>query len=232
MQPTYYPWAGYLNLIAHCDLFVWLDDAQYERGSWQNRNRVLVGGKPHWLTVPVERDHLGAGIDRVRVDDKLPWRRKHRALVTQTYGRHPGADTLPTLLAPIDDPALTTLADLNIALVEALCDRFGIDTPRRRASALALPGVRTDRLVAFCAALGADEYLTTPGALDYLLADGFASRGAARLLVHRYTPAPYAQRGVVSGFESHLSIIDVLAHLGDAATAAYVLAAPDVDAVP
>src|SRR5262249_46450489 len=45
MQPTYMPWAGYLSLMDAVDLFVYLDDAQYERATWQNRNRVLVDGK-------------------------------------------------------------------------------------------------------------------------------------------------------------------------------------------
>ena len=58
MQPTYMPWAGYLHLIDQADVFVFLDDVQFEKQSWQNRNRVLVRGAPHWLTVPVLRQHL------------------------------------------------------------------------------------------------------------------------------------------------------------------------------
>ena len=73
MQPTYMPWAGYFNLMARVDMFVYLDDAQYERSSWQNRNRVLVRGTPTWLSVPVVRGFLGASINQVVVDETLQW---------------------------------------------------------------------------------------------------------------------------------------------------------------
>ena len=52
MQPMYLPWAGYFNLISSVDRFYYLDDAQYERGTWQNRNRILLNGQAQFLTVP------------------------------------------------------------------------------------------------------------------------------------------------------------------------------------
>jgi hypothetical protein len=214
MQPTYFPWAGYFNLIKVVDVFVFLDDAQYERSSWQNRNRVLVGGMPHWLTVPVVRDHLGDTLDRVRTDEKLPWRRKHVALLKQTYGNHPfGADALMLTESLISDHSLGVLADLNIRIIGSLCDKLGIATPRLRASELDVAGKRTDRLIKICARLKCDEYLSPPGALQYLAKDGFSEKASARLLINDYQPEPYEQRGS-KDFVSHLSIIDIVAHLG------------------
>ncbi|MEM7600815.1 MAG: WbqC family protein, partial [Verrucomicrobiota bacterium] len=35
-QPTFLPWMGYFNLIAQADIFVFLDDVQYEKQSWQS----------------------------------------------------------------------------------------------------------------------------------------------------------------------------------------------------
>ncbi|WP_370302900.1 WbqC family protein, partial [Rheinheimera baltica] len=49
MQPTFLPWSGYFNLMASVDVFVFLDDAQFQKGSWHNRNRIPLNGKPHWL---------------------------------------------------------------------------------------------------------------------------------------------------------------------------------------
>ena len=40
MQPTYLPYLGYFDLIAQADVFVFLDDVQFERKSWQQRNRI------------------------------------------------------------------------------------------------------------------------------------------------------------------------------------------------
>ena len=214
MQPTYFPWAGYFNLIKAVDVFVFLDDAQYERGSWQNRNRVLVDGKPHWLTVPVIRGHLGETLDRVQTDEKLPWRRKHVSLLQQTYGKHPfAADALTLPEALIGDRSIGSLADLNIRIIASICDRMGIATPRLRASELDVAGKRTDRLIKICVQLKCDEYVSPPGALQYLVEDGFSEKASARLLINDYQPEPYEQRGTTE-FVSHLSIIDIVAHLG------------------
>ena len=53
MQPTFLPWLGYFDLIDRIDLLVFLDSVQFERQSWQQRNRLKIGGELQWLTVPV-----------------------------------------------------------------------------------------------------------------------------------------------------------------------------------
>ena len=53
MQPYLLPYIGYFQLIAAADVFVVYDDVQYMRGGWINRNRILLNGAPHWLTLPV-----------------------------------------------------------------------------------------------------------------------------------------------------------------------------------
>jgi hypothetical protein len=214
MQPTYFPWAGYFNLIKAVDVFVYLDDAQYERGSWQNRNRVLVAGRPHWLTIPVIRDHLGETLNKVQTDEKLPWRRKHVTLLNQSYGRHPfarDARGLADLL--VADTDIHVLADLNIRIIDDICNKLGIATPRLRSSELGISGKRTERLVKICAHLKCEEYLSPPGALGYLVEDRYEEKTSARLLINEYIPQPYIQRGSAE-FVSHLSIIDIVANLG------------------
>ena len=221
MQPTYLPWAGYFNLISKADIFVFLDDAQYERGSWQNRNRVLVSGNPHWLTVPVMRDFLGAGINIVRTDEKLQWRRKHQSLLQQVYGKHAHG---PEALLPTDaigDQKVDILADLNISIILDCCRRLGIGTRCVRASELSVHGRRTERLIRICNHLGCDEYLSPPGARMYLADDQFEKMTDIRLSFNEYMPQPYVQEGSKQ-FVSHLSIIDVAANIGWAQAGNYV----------
>ena len=62
-QPAYLPWLGYLAKIAAADLFVVMDDLQYEAQNFQNRNRIKTGTGPAWITVPVERGSLHFGYD-------------------------------------------------------------------------------------------------------------------------------------------------------------------------
>ena len=56
MTPTFLPWAGYFNMIKCSDIFIFLDDIQYKKRSWQQRNRIIEFSKNDylWLTVPVK----------------------------------------------------------------------------------------------------------------------------------------------------------------------------------
>lgn len=213
MQPTYMPWAGYLNLMAHVDCFVYLDDAQFERSSWHHRNRILVNGAPNWLTVPVLRGLLGTSIQGVIVDDRAPWRRKHQALLSNSYARQEHGRAMLEAVEPLANTSLAHLADLNIAVLEVLRGKLDIATPTIRSSSLGIGGTRTKRLIDILARLGATEYVTPPGALGYLQEDRFLDQCQMRLWVHDFQPAVYAQRHT-AGFVSHLSILDVVAHLG------------------
>src|ERR671937_2602991 len=52
MQPTFLPWQGFFALVAFADVFVFLDDFQFQRHSFHQRNRLRVGdGTDAWVTV-------------------------------------------------------------------------------------------------------------------------------------------------------------------------------------
>ncbi|NDH69321.1 MAG: hypothetical protein EBY22_15770, partial [Gammaproteobacteria bacterium] len=53
MQPYLFPYIGYFQLIESCDCFVVYDDVQYIKNGWINRNRILLNGKIHYITLPV-----------------------------------------------------------------------------------------------------------------------------------------------------------------------------------
>lgn len=221
MQPTYMPWAGYLNLINQVDIFIFLDDAQYERSSWQNRNRVLINGTSAWLTIPAIRGHLGASINEVVCNDQHLWREKHKALLSCAYARHSNKDAMLQAIVPLDDLTLNNLADLNIAILMGMMSKLNIHTKILRSSTLNISGRRTNRLIDILNEIGATEYLTPVGAIDYLQKDKFTEHCQIKLLVHDFQPHCYEQRGI-NNFISHLSILDVLANVGWAATSEYI----------
>ena len=52
-QPGYLPFLGFFKKIESVDIFVFLDDVQYARSDWDNRNRIATNNEPLWLTVPI-----------------------------------------------------------------------------------------------------------------------------------------------------------------------------------
>jgi hypothetical protein len=74
-QPTYLPWLGYFGLLDQVDQFVILDTVQFEKQSWQQRNRIKTPTGLQWLTVPVTfRGRLGQRIVDVEIREPEFWR--------------------------------------------------------------------------------------------------------------------------------------------------------------
>ena len=89
MQPTYLPWAGYFNLIYNTDIFIFLDDAQYSKGSWHNRNRILNNFKETWITIPLKKHKLNTNLNKIYLHDLESWKKTHINLLKESYFKHP-----------------------------------------------------------------------------------------------------------------------------------------------
>ena len=221
MQPHYLPWAGYFRLAAAADVFVLLDDVQSVRPSWQNRNRILSGGKPAWLTVPLVHTQEFRLIRETGISDEHPWRARHAKAVANAYDRHPFFEDAVAAIEPTSDLSLTRLADLNERLFRHIASALGIATRLVRSSELAAPGERTGRLIAICEALGATHYISPPGSAEYLAQDAFTARSSIELSFNEFDPPVYPQAGSRE-FVSHLSIVDAIANLGFSGAGRYV----------
>jgi len=222
MQPTYLPWAGYFNLIEQVDAFVFLDDVQFRRGSWQARNRVLLQGREHMLTVPTRRMGLDTRICQARISERSDWWRVHWRTLEAAYGKAAhGAEVLAILASHYTTEASPLLSELNQAIIEGICRALGITTRFVRATDLGCAGDRSIHLVNICESLKCDQYLSPAGSREYLEQDGFTGLTTVGLAFQEFTPVPYTQYRT-TGFVSHLSIVDVLANKGVGFTKDYI----------
>ena len=166
-QPTYLPWIGYLDLIDQVDTFVLLDNVQFEKQSWQHRNRIKTPTGLQWLTVPVLfRGRFGQLINEVEIRDIEFWRNHLRA-IELNYRRAPFFDNyfddLSIQIAADEFVRHALIADLDVRLLEWFMDVLGIQTPLLRSSQLKQPGKRTELLANICGSLGATQYVSPIG---------------------------------------------------------------------
>ena len=87
LQSNYIPWKGYFDIIHDVDLFIFYDEVQYTSRDWRNRNKLIMNGQPHWLSVPV-----GSEVHRRIVDVEITdsaWQRKHFNALRMNYARSP-----------------------------------------------------------------------------------------------------------------------------------------------
>lgn len=221
MQPTYLPWSGYFGLMAAVDVFVLLDDVQFERRSWQSRNRILLQGKDHYLTVPVKKAARETPIHAIEIHPEQDWQANHLQVLTHAYGRHPYGRPVLDLIAGVFAQKHTLLAELNYALIDALSRHIGLLTPIVRASGLGCGGQRSDHLAEICRALECPAYLSPAGSKEYMTEDRFEERHGIQASFQNFVPVPYEQLGT-DAFISHLSIVDVIAHKGPEFARTYI----------
>jgi len=217
-QPTYLPWLGFFDLIDQVDAFVILDSVQFEKQSWQQRNRIKTPAGLQWLTVPVVfRGRFGQSIQDVEIRDCEFWR-KHLRAIELSYRRAPFfEDHFHHLSARLNCSQGTRLLTLNVRLIEWFMSLLVIRTPLFFSSALGLPGKRTELLANICATLGATAYISPIGSAAYLLQeiDLLESR-SVRVLFHNYQHPSYAQ--MFPPFVPYASILDLIFNEGQRAS--------------
>jgi hypothetical protein len=86
-QPQYMPWLGYFDKIDKADIFIFLDDVQFKKNEWQNRNKIRTAQGWQWLTVPILHE-FGQKIADVHIDNKRKWRHTHLRSIQLNYGKY------------------------------------------------------------------------------------------------------------------------------------------------
>lgn len=213
LQPGYLPWLGFFEQMHRADEFVFLDDVQFDKHGWRNRNRIKGPTGAQWLTVPVRI----RGLDQPPICDveidatQGRWAAKHLAALRTNYGPCPFFDWLyPDLAAVLTQP-WTHIADLDIALVERLSGKLGLPRRCQRSSALGAGDGRCERLIEICRKLDCTHYYSGAAAREYLELSAFARAGIT-VEFQDYAHPEYPQR--YGAFVFHLAIVDLMFNCG------------------
>ncbi len=210
-QPQYLPWLGYFDKMDRADVFCVLDDVQYKKNEWQNRNRIKTAQGWQWLTVPVHY-RFPQKISDVTIDNRKNWRQKHLRAIAVNYGRAKYFNDYIGFFEQVYAQSRDYLADLNFHLIVALRRLLGMkNIPIWRSCQMRLRSDPTDRLIDICRHTGADTYLSGSAGAGYMDLKQFEAAG---ITVHfqAFDHPVYPQ--LYGGFESHLSIVDLLMNCG------------------
>jgi hypothetical protein len=213
-QPHYLPWLGYVDKADRADLFIFVDHVQFVRKQWHNRNYVKTQQGPTLLTVPVLQDSRAERIADKIVDERRPWRKKHRRTLEQSYGSAPFWATYGAKLAHSYDEPRERLVDVSVTSSRFVFDAFGVATPCRRSSEFGeIPGAKTEMIAALCELVGATTFVSGDQARDYLDVELLARQGVAVEWQHFAHPV-YPQLHPAAGFVPRLAAIDLLLNCG------------------
>ena len=215
LQPSYIPWRGFFHQIYKADVFVFYDDAQYDRHGWRNRNRVKTPNGPQWLTIPLKS--IGAQWKQATIRDmEISWERNwsqiHLETLRHSYSKAPFFKHYQPMLQSWYGGRPGQLADFTIGTTIELARELGIrHTEFVRSSSLGASGTKTDRLLQILQKIGAKNYISGPAARDYLETEKLEANGiTVKWMTYDYPEYPQLN----PPFHPQLSVIDLLLMTG------------------
>jgi WbqC-like protein family len=224
-QPSFWPYLGLFDKIARSDVFVFLDDVQFVKNEFKNRNRFFLNSthsprraEVGWLTLPVRHESIRQTIRETRVTEVRQTIRKHLATLNQAYGRSPAfSEVWPAverLYRQYEQDGLS-LADINEGMTRLAIELLDIKTELVGPSSqiTAKSSDPTQRLIDICKHVGADLYLAGAGGRSYMQVEEFERQGI-RLVWQDWKPFPYDQKHSPGEFVPHLSCLDLLLNSG------------------
>jgi WbqC-like protein family len=215
-QPNFLPWLGYFDKIARSDVFVFLDDAQFQKtgGVWSNRVKLLIGGEARWVTAPIVRAFHGVRlVNQIEFQPNAPWREKLLKTLATNYARAPFFSETIEWLEPLIRNPENNLSRYNTMAVTSIAERVGISTARCRwSSHMDLAQYSNERLVAITRAVGGDTYMCGGGATGYHDDATFAA-GHVDVVPQQFQHPRYPQDAATE-FVPGLSVVDALMNGG------------------
>jgi len=211
-QPMYIPWIGYFHKMMSADKFVILDDVEFSKNDWFNRNKIKSINGEMWLTVPIiYKDSSNKLIKDIIIDNSKNWKRKHLKSIKLNYSKALYINEYIDFIETIFSTDWRFLIDLNLKMIEFIKKELKIEIDIVLSSEMKVQDESTERLISICKKLNADKYLSGLGAKDYLSTELFVKNNI-ELLFQEFNHPVYQQ--LHGQFVSHLSIIDLLLNCG------------------
>ena len=156
-QPEHFPYMGFFEKMKSADVFVILDDVQYKKNNWQNRNKFLNKNEiEEFFSVQVEKEATKKLIKDIKVVEG-PWRLKNIKKLKQNFN----IDTTKIY-------SYNKLIDINMSSIHWAMEILNINKPLIYSSNLSISTKGTQRLVDICKEIGATEYISGLGGKSYL----------------------------------------------------------------
>lgn len=158
-QPEYLPWLGFFKKMMSSELFVFLDDAQFRKKGWQNRNRIRIKNGTTLLSIPVHA-HSYPDINDVTIDNQKNWSTRHKKSILFNYASAPFFDEIKDFIESIFNKKFEYLVDLNTEIIKFIMKELDIKSELCFSSELEIEKKGSDRVLDICKAVDADNYIT------------------------------------------------------------------------
>ena len=210
-QPEHLGWLGFYNKLFMSDIFVLLDNVQFEKNYFQNRNKIKGSNGAFWLTVPVKDKSSKKLIKDVKIDNHK-WKSPYLKSIELAYKKAPYFNDYFPSFSRLFDKDYELLAELNKKIIKYFMRHFRLNTQIIEASKLDVEGNKTKLLLDICKTLNADTYLSGTSGRDYLDLNLFKKENI-RVIFQDFHHPMYPQ--LWKKFVFNLSALDLLFNQGE-----------------
>jgi hypothetical protein len=206
-QPEYLPYLGFFDRIKKADAFVVLDNVQYQKNAFINRNKIKTPQGWQWLTVPIKNREALNNINEMEINNETNWRESHWKALLYNYKKAPYFEKYAGFFEEVYKKDWKLINDLNIYLIRGIMDLFGLKKEIIIASSLGVEGKSDDLLIDICQKLRANTYLAGSGGKEYMDLEKFKKQNI-EVIFHEFTHPIYKQQ--FGEFIPNLSVIDFI----------------------
>lgn len=210
MQPYFFPYIGYFQLIQAVDQFIIYDDIEYTKKGWINRNRILVNGAPVFITLPLKKDSDFLDVDQRQLALTYP-QDKFKLInrIKESYKKAPFFDEVFPIIEDSFKNTNENLFEFIFYALKRVCGYLEIKTEIIISSSLGInTGLKSqDKVIELCKAVNATSYLNAIGGLELYEKDVFEKNG---LTLHFIKSDQISYQQFDQKFVPWLSIIDVM----------------------
>jgi len=214
MQPYFFPYIGYFQLMAYVDRWVVFDETQFIHKGWVNRNRVLhpdIQKQWQYVTVPLAKKSRDEQICNLLIHPDDGWRNQILGKLTSYRKKAPYYAETMDFVADCFDCKEQSLVAFLVSLLRKTQEHIGFDTQIDVQSDLDLAVLHVEHAgqwsLRIAEQLGASSYINPAGGAG-LFREGEFNDAGIELRFLESQSSPYDQGG--RDFVAGLSIIDVL----------------------
>lgn len=210
MQPYFFPYIGYWQLINCVDKYIIYDDVNFIKGGWINRNIILINNKPQYINLPLIGSSSNKLINEISVSDNINLLKKLLKSIEFSYKKAPYIKDVYLLLEDIILYEESNLAKWLENSIISICDYLDINTEIIVSSHIDKNNElkSTNKILDICNVLGANEYINAIGGAALYSKDNFISKNIELSFI-KTNEIVYKQFND-NMMVSNLSIIDVM----------------------
>ncbi len=208
MQPYFFPYIAYWQLINAVDEYVVYDDVAYIKGGWINRNNILVNNYAHMITLPLDGASSFKNINEIYVTTNMKAKEKLCKTIAMSYSKAPYFnDIYPMIENLIKKEGV--ISEIIYEIILQISDYLGFKTKILMSSQIPKNNElkAEKKVIDIVKNLSGNVYINAIGGSGLYNKESFAKEGIELKFI-KTLPYEYKQFG--AKFVSGLSIIDIL----------------------